>query len=686
MRQRENYNLWNRELPLYLVPHERIGIYWLRVWSKEGHELWAESRETIGEYRKMEAQIKKKFAGEDVRFETLRRDKIPMELYNDAPMPAVSAIFEKAQDKFTAADYIKILEAKHVFLAQKGWMAHKIHRGNIPGYETRPEYAKRLDANYLEGWIGFEGKCERIEGFSDAWEGINKAPGGKDPDLLRYTISYQRYLLEHPQEASRVRRILYHLYLGGSMGFRVLHGLHALQTAWPEMSLITKQPGRVLSRALKDRSQLTAFQHGWSASPGLSGEELQALEMGRRKAALSTDYTAEIAARSGSPLYRWLQNEPQGTAAKLKNLFDLIYYPTAMDRFTREAIFLGAVRELRGRGPITQAVVDRAAETVQNSMYRYARGERPRFMRREGALLSTFQTWSAKYFQQTFRYARESRYGALGRLVAAAGLVGGLNALGMKDIIEKAYRKAYGRNAEADAKHYLQTILGERGGEALNRIVFRGLPAGMAGFDLSPRMVHHLPWNFLAEGWTHPSKLLGAAFGPFESLPRAGKALAEHHPERALEAVAWTWLRNPLGAYRLYERGPETLSGRPIMGLDLKRQPYTAGEAALKALGLQPIRLSEEQSRFETTRAVTEARQAQLRDWAARYVQAREQKDGEAQRRIVREWNAYNQEMRRAGRRADLITPQQFRAAVLIRIRPMYPEGSAKRTRLRQME
>lgn len=687
-RQRENYEFWSRERALYMFPHTRWGPYWLYVWERgsgpEGADSlrWAGAAESIGEYKKMRAGVEKDFAGQEVEFREVRKEKVPMELYNNVDMPGLAAIMELARDRFEAESWTKFLEAKQAFFAQKGWGSHKIHREGVPGFET--ENDKRVISDYFEGWIGMQGKTHRVRAFSDAWQGFKKRRGGDNEGLMKYTQSYVNYLLEHPREATKIRTLLYHLYLGGSMGFRVLHGLHALQTAWPEMRVISKRPGAALARAIKDRTQLLAFEQGWSKTPGISGEELAALEQGRRKAALSTDYTAEMAVRSNSPMSRFLSEEPQGPAAKLKRAFDLIYYPTALDRGTRESIFLAAVRELRGKGPITGGVIERAAEIVNNSMYRYARGERPRWMRREGATATIFQTWSMKYFEQIFRYVRDGQYPALGRLLAAAGLVGGLNALGVKDALTYAYRKVYGRDAEDDSKKYLQAVLGDTGGEVLNRISFRGLPAGLGGFDLSQRMVHHLPWNYLFGILEHPYRLAGAVTGPVEGADRALRALSENQPGRALEQVAPTWLRNPQAAKRLYEKGPETLSGRPILGRDFKRQKATLGEAARKAVGLQPTRLSEEQGYRETVKHLQEAVAAKVRDWSSRFAQAIQEKDREGRAQVLAELREHNRKMKEARRFGDMVLPSQFRAAVQIRLRPVFSEKSRRRSALRE--
>jgi hypothetical protein len=735
-RQRENYDAWSREMSLYVYPHMRFGPYWTRVWAKgdpnakpgtleaQDRLVWAEAAESIGKWKKMDARIRMKFKGQDVKIVEDRENKIPMELHNNVDMAGLTAVMELARDQFEADAWLKFMEAKQAVIMAKGWGRHKLHRSGIPGFET--ENYKRVIVNYVEGWIAMEGKAAMARAFNEGWKGIKNKPGGQDEGLLKYKMNYERYLLDHPYEGSFVRRILYHLYLGGSMGFRLLHGLHALQTAWPEMSTISKQPGRVLARAITDRANLTAFEQGWSKDlKGWTAEDLVALEQGRRKAALSSDYTAEMLARSTSPMHRYLSYNPQGMPAKLKRGFDMIYYPTAADRFTREAIFLAAVRELRGKGPptfkllpggkvrevrvggpITQEIIDRAAEIVDNSMYRFTRGERPPFGRRMGATWMTFQTWSLKYFQQIFRYMRDGEYGALGRLVAAAGMVGGLNALGMRDVIQTAYRKVYGRDAESDSKHYLQTVLGNRGGEALNRLMFRGLPAAVMGFDLSPRMAHHLPWTFLAKGFSGAFlgnkenlwQFAGTALGPMESMGRSMRALQENAPGRAVEAMAPTWLRNPMAAHRLYTRGPETVSGRQIMGEDLKHHKMSLGEAAYKALGVQPVRLSEEQGKYETTRKLEETTQGKLRDLASRYMEARRKRDEgksrrdnegvaqgeEGMRQVLRELSEYNRSMTKAGRKADVIGVTQFRGAVQIRQRPVYPEKTKRKTVLRQ--
>ncbi len=701
-KQRENYNFWSRERNLYVMPHTRWGPYWTHVFNKEGELLWAGSSERSRDHATTRQQLENELSGRvedtpllnemgkkdrDILIEQYRkgdidikdsvREKIPMSLYSDVNMPGMAAIISKMKDRLSGDAWLTFLEAKQAFFAEKGWGRHKIRRKGIPGFES--ENLRRVDADYMEGWAGMKGKSARVKGFNDAWANTNI----KDEALNKYTHDYTKYLLDNPYEYSWIRRGLYHMYLGGSMGFRVLHALHAFQTGWPVLSTVGSGSIKTLTRAISDRAQMILFDHGIGKDP-LTVEERAALQVGRHSSSLQQDYSAELAAKSGSPFSKFTSNDPTSAMAKAAAVAKMIYYPTDMDRGIRESIFLAS---LRMQGKITSDTIQNALKHVDDSMFRYTRGERPQFARGYlGASYMAFQTWSMKYFYLIGKLAKEGEVGALSRLALAATLVGGTEAAAVGKLALKGYELATGRDGEKDTKEYLQSLFGDKSGEMASRTFWRGIPAGLMGFDLSPRMVHHLPL-IGSEYSGKPWQILGAITGPFEKAAFAGKAIGEDQYMRALEIAAPTWAGNMLAARRLSKESPETMSGRPILGEDMEPvKPLGPGETIRKAMGLQPTRLSETQSRRMFIKRQEDRVNILTHKYAVKYTNALKKGDEQGMEGVVNQIVSYNERMLKKGRYADVVDPDSFESMVKTRQTPVLPAKSLRGVAGRKMQ
>ena len=697
-KQRDTIQFWLRDRAFYLLPHTRWGPFWVRVSDKEGKMVWAGARETTAAAKQMLEDAKGEF-GEEHTYKMTREDKKPMELYNNVNMPAVSAIMELAKDKMPAENRMELLEAWQTFWAAKGWGAHLIHRSNIPGFEAGN--LRRVFSDYIEGYVGMRSKMVRANGFTKAWEGFTEREGGNDPALQRYTLEYTRYLLDHPYEYSWIRRILYHAYLGASMGFRLLHGLHAVQTAWPVLSTVTKGSAQKLSKAYLDRYALTLEKMGATGKTSLVTDmERKALEIGKRHEALQDSYQQEIAAKAGSPFYRWLYNDPTSKKSKALDIWKNIYYPGESDKWLREGMFLASLRVLdpqfSTKPTLNREAVDKALALTQEAFFRYARGDRPPIGRGLGAIWFTFQTWVTKYFQLIAKgftgnigpeATGKMQGGALLRFLLAALAIGGTTGAGIYGVASRVYRKTTGRHLADDVKNYAQAMFGEKAGTFASRTVINGLPASVFGFDLSQRMVHHLP---LVEESDKPTswaqKITGAVSGPFEKAAIAGAALEKGEPRRAAESLAPNFIGNPLKAQRLYSQDPTTLSGRPILGADLKPHRLGMAEAVMKGVGVQPIRLSEEQSRQKFANLQEQDLKARKDKFVNRLSKAVKAQDQGEITAVVKEISTYNQEMIKAGREADVITDQSIRSSVQQRMKPVVPDKSPKKMILRQKQ
>lgn len=703
-KQRDTVQFWLKDRAFYLMPHTRWGPFWLHVYKKDvkgrRYLVYAGAQETTAGLQKMTADAKKKF-GDTATYDESRREKIPMEMYNNVNIPGLSAIMELAKEKISSKAGIEaqeqLMEAWQAFWAARGWGGHMIRRSGVPGYEMKN--MRRVYADYVEGYVGMRGKMTRARGFTKGWQNFTKREGGTDPVLQRYTLNYTRYLLDHPYEYSRIRRLLYHVYLGASMGFRVLHGLHALQTGWPVLSTVTKGSAMKLAMAHADRYALTLEKMGLIKNARrITPNERRALEVAKHTETIQDSFTREIAAKEGSPMYRYLgkvfYDDPTSWGAWVADKWKNIYYPTESDRWLRESFFLAALRgidpQFSKRDTLNTEAIKKAIDLTKRAYFRYARGERPPIGRGLGSIWLAFQTWVMNFFKLIHHMATEGQYGGLMRLVLASMAIGGATggSFWAYPRLKAWYRKTYGKDLNKDIERHSKEMFGENWGTRISDTALYGLPAGLFGFDLSQRMIHHLPFAEESEGrdsWS--KKLIGAVGGPFEKLGYAASAWEQGQPGRAAEQLMPNFVANPMKAYRMYKEGATTISGRPIAGEDLKQQRYTFGEAFIKALGGQPLKQSKEMEQAKFMRLMDEDLKTRKTHFSSGMANAlkdqqRANKAGDtvaaAKAKVkydilIADLVKYNKEMQTAGRSGDIITGPSLNASIGERFKPVYP-------------
>jgi hypothetical protein len=192
-------------------------------------------------------------------------------------------------------------------------------------------------------------------------------------------------------------------------------------------------------------------------------------------------------------------------------------------------------------------------------------------------------------------------------------------------------------------------------------------------------MVHHFP--MVEEADTNDSfakKIVGAVGGPFEKAALAERAREKGEYGRMVEAAMPNFIANPMKAYRMASKGPTTLSGREIMGEDLQQKKLSTSEAILQGVGVQPVRLSEEQEQGKFVRKQIEERKGQTDKLATGIARAIKTKDTESYKSLMDQVTQYNQKMVKAGRYADIITNESLKASIKNRMAPVYPEPPKK--------
>lgn len=142
----------------------------------------------------------------------------------------------------------------------------------------------------------------------------------------------------------------------------------------------------------------------------------------------------------------------------------------------------------------------------------------------------------------------------------------------------------------------------------------------------------------------NPAKfLIGVPWSKGEGVVSAVKAHQSGQPERAAEELAPAVIKNPMAAWRLYDQGQYSISGKPInFPGEAGPRKITALEAVGKAFGFQPVSSTKASDVRQSMEGLEKFVQNKQTQWANRYVNAYNRDDMKEMARIsdeVREWN-----------------------------------------------
>jgi hypothetical protein len=647
--------------------------------------IHAAAAESKAQYHDKRAALEAEFPAEAgyVIKQSLNK-QLPMEIFSETHIPRVWRIVSEAAatGKMPEGSKEAMIEAWQDFLAAKGFGAHFIKRSNTPGYETD---LKRPLTGYLAGLAGYIGKMEKIRGFSEAFQEVPK----EMPNLLRHLNEYGNYVLSNPYEYEGIRNVIYNWTLGGNFSFHFINALQNMSTGWAVLGTAGPGPVKHLAGANKDwgRYMLTG--------EGLRPGEEALLHRARFEPELAPSGVAELSGQAYNPLYRWLHNDPTSLSAKAMDVFKGFWSGAFVEQLNRETFFLAALR--------TTGDYDQSVALVRQAHFLYGKETRPSVARGAGSIPAIFLTYTTNYFTLLKNFSKAALgvnpeiYGTqaqgakgLARMFAGAMISGGLTASFIGPILKTAWEQVFGSNLEEDAKDFLQHTVGVSKGTAefTERLFDRGLPAAALGIDIGSRIAPNLPMQRqLSEDLTWQNLVagaLGAGSIPLQVAFGVGKALHQGEPGKALEAGAPVSVGNVLKALRLGTEGATTFKGQPIFTDQGEPLVLDMGEAIRKAAGFQPIRLAEHQRKASFAREMEKDRRDKAQGFAGDLARAIRAGDDAGFNRTVEALTAYNNEMQKAGRLADIIDPKSVEQAVRSRFKSKYPDVSQKKMMLRR--
>lgn len=650
-RYAEALEAWDRTVSNY-VPHKRYGEFVVRV-DQKGQEVWSGRVENRFQLRKLERALREKY-GDGAAIRTTREGKPSYESTQGiAPLHFAAFLEGTGLDADTKAgveaEFYDALRARGFGQA----MIHRQGRSGIAGFESD---LRRPIADYLAGYAGWRGKGLKLQLYGRAFGAINPKGSGEapaKPRLLDWARAYTDQTVANTSEYQLLKAVMYHWYLGWNFKSALVNGTQQLSTGWNTLGTVTDKPLAKLAGATKDL-----------ASGNVTEREQAALLEAERSGHLGADFAGEISGAKRNPVYAGVTGPWNNFLKSSSFLF------SGMEGVNRKAFFLAAFRALGD--------VKAAADLTDRAHFKYGVGNRPEVAGSWRQPFFIFRSWAYNYFTMLKNHAGDAVLGgegehsraagaaAVARMTAAALVLGGVTGTGAGQAIRWAYRKVFGKDPEDELR--------AKAGKTASRLVFRGAPAAL-GLDISGS----LDPNFPAD----PQQASSLLLGPVQKAQNVGKDIGAGQYYRAVEDMAPEVLRNPMAAARLY-RGGQTARGgvAPTMVLGEGGEPeqlrLSAGEALLKAAGIQPTRLNEISQQGNTVKALNEQRSAAVKHFAAAYIYAYGKQDEATMQKVLDALDTYNAKMEREGRNVEIITADMIRTAIRDRMMPAGMSGIKK--------
>lgn len=267
----------------------------------------------------------------------------------------------------------------------------------------------------------------------------------------------------------------------------------------------------------------------------------------------------------------------------------------------REAAFLAMFRKLSKEGMPYETAFKEAADFTNTVHFDMSQHNLPVYFQNEvGRTTMSLQRYSGMYLNYIFNRAiMQQEYRPVVRSLVTLAAMGGLSALGLGQLDSLMARKL-GTSPRTLLRKY---VIGKGKGagldpelaEKLSVFVDKGLPAAL-GADISRNIEVQAPFiSTLISGdaETAGEALSGAWASAGNNLMTGAKALKTGQYMRAAEALSPVdAFANVLKAHRMYSKGATSVSGNPILDREGEKLKLTESEAVLRALGIQPTRLS----------------------------------------------------------------------------------------------
>ena len=444
----------------------------------------------------------------------------------------------------------------------------------ITGYET--EDGAKVFMDYISGLAGF---LTKQEAAFDFYKMLHEIPIKDKPELFQYANNYIRDMLRNTTDLERlsgkVRSVAFAYWLSGNLKSAAMQFSQNFVTGIPFLGRQTKRPQKKYIQAMKD----VAVDH-------LTEEEQKALHEAINKGITTNQYVKEITNRVKG-----------GFRGEVGKLVDLLATPfSGMEIFNRKSAFLTMFRVARNEQKLSyDEALEKARDYVYDTHYLFGKANLPSWARSGttgGAIARTsytFRSFTHNYLISMVRSLKgpdgKIALDVVARSLAYLVLFGGAAGLPFLDDLLDELEKILGIPFRTNMRKALKGL----GGEMLEKFGMEGLPA-LLGVDLSGSLKIGLPKASLKGT---EETVYGVYGGLFDKGQKVLDAFSRDDILRAIESGSPAFIENLFKAYRMYEQGATTPTGKIIYDEEGKPIQLTAGEALGQAAGFRPERLAE---------------------------------------------------------------------------------------------
>ena len=480
-----------------------------------------------------------------------------------------------------------IIKSSAEVLMGRGAGRHQIQRAPymIEGYDT--ENALQLYDDYMTSTAGMLSKAlyarEQFENFRYA-----------APEVKVWAEQYIRDTLRNMGLADRIsgnaRSIATFMYLGGKISSILVNGTQVWTLGVAELGRRTKQN----SIKTIGTAQLDIIKGNLSADEK---------ELFRSKIWKLQEMETAVNEMAGAH---------EGTTGKISQIFHTLANKTMMpfqemELMNRRTMILAAYRAGIADGKSTQEAIDFALDVNRKTNFEMSRANLPGWARNAAgrtvyALQSfVWNNWNWIYNRATSGEKEDMK--ALLKYAAMITLIGGASAAAGGDELDKLYRRVFGRSIKMDLQQWTRAHLKDYGfaGDRFNTFIWHGA-IGAGGINISNSMRLNIPMSGFVTGESSAGE---AAMGVWSGMLDKGQKTLAYAAKgqigRAAESAAPEALASPLKAYRMATQGATTSHGKPVFDEHGRPVKYSAGEAAVRALGFQPL---EQSQRAETANSL----------------------------------------------------------------------------------
>ena len=501
---------------------------------------------------------------------------------------------------------------------KRGFTSHEIERKSFIdefGNERITEGFIETDLaevtrNYIRGYWGLEARQNLSKDFFKVLGspyGENKIKQNQ-PELYAELLDYAKNALRGQRSLDKTGGVIKQLgfiyYLGLTLRAPFMQMAQNFITGIPHLARLHKEYGGSVYGLKPEMYWIKASSD--LATKNYSTKEENFLSDFDDKGITLDQYIQEIRNKIRSPFFK-TQNFIAG---------DMFFYLfSEAEKFNRRSTALAAYRIIRDGGENVDLAYDKISDRVEDLVYNthYLMGKLnyPRAIRGSGPVGTAARVaYTFKSYPHNFLLDLKNSLSKIGATDPTTGerklnfdivarqftymfLIGGLASMPFADDIMELFEKMTGKPLRIMAKKTLR----EKGGEAFEKLGYAGLPALIAGVDLTGSLKIQSPIN-LASPFSASSAegVAGVASGLAKQVGKSIRYWRQGMPEEAMESLAPVGLSNLSKLYRMYlenDRSVKSQFGTPAYTKTGEKIQLTDQDAILKGLGFSPYRVKE---------------------------------------------------------------------------------------------